>query len=161
MKWISDIFSLTPYPKLASFSVLYPEVALQKEQEAEEELDEFDEYDDFFAANQARISAARLSKTPSKAFANFITQLSTMTEEEQDMAIESTKMGIEEKLEMFTVSEKYTGGSVQVARGRKMTVLPGKAKNTDRQSRVHQIVSQANRRCTQAQTKKTRGKASF
>ena len=143
------------------FSVLYPEVALQKELEAEEKLNELDEDDDFFAANQARLSAARLSKTPSKAFASFIAQLSNMTEDEQDMAIKNTKMGIEEKLEMFTVSEKYSHGSVQVARGRKMSVLPSKDQHTARQDRVSKIVGQANKRCTQAQSRKTRGKASF
>ena len=124
-------------------------MALQKEHKVNKDPNESDEEDDFFASKDTR----RSSKSPSTAFANFITQLSLCAENNQD----GERMGIEEKLEMFKVSEKYSKGSVQVARGRKMTVLPAEAQHTTRRDKVCKIVDEANKRCTQAQMRRTRG----
>lgn len=123
-----------------------------------------DEENDPFAADEAKLEASNnfhLSKTPSNAFSEFVKHLSGMSEDEQDRLVANTKMGLEEKLEMFTVEEKYTRGSVQVSRGRKMSLLPGKTQHTARHSRVSKIVHDANKRCSQCQKRKTLGKASF
>lgn len=124
--------------------MLYPEVALQNEHKIHEDSNEDDD-DDFFAPKEKRSP-----KSPSGAFENFITQLSLGMEKEQDVAT----MGIEEKLEMFKVSEKYSRGSVEVARGSKMTVLPGEVQHTIRHDKVCKIVDEANRLCTQARIRR-------
>lgn len=126
------------------FSVLYPEVALQKESKIQKDSNKDDKDDDFIAPKETRSPKLPLVAS----FANFITQLSLGMENEQVVA----RMGVEEKLEMFKVAEKYSKGSVEVARGKKMTVLPHDVQHTKRHDKVCKIVDGANTRCTRART---------
>lgn len=123
--------------------VLYPEVITKQNEECSIESD----YDDFFDdEDEYDPVLARPSLQGSKpiSFADYCKRLSRMStrelNEEGDI-----KMTTEDKLGMFTVHEKYSKGSVEVARGSRMSVFPRAQVRKKRYNRVSQIAIEAQR----------------
>lgn len=113
--------------------VLYPQVALQREQEKEEDLED-------------AIDNTRRSKSASKAFDVAISDLNK--ESEEDGGNEDRTMKLGEKMKMFTVvDKKYSQGSTEVARGKQMGVLPQKVIPSERITRTTKLINEACNYC--------------
>ena len=122
--------------------VLYPEIALKNEKERN--LSDDDD-DDFFASEPTR----RKSKSPSVKFSDFLRKASTLTDE---LFEEEMKLTVEEKLGMISISDKYSQGSVEVARGRKATMLP-MAQKSNRITRIQKVTEKSRKRCSEVETR--------
>ena len=59
-----------------------------------------------------------------------------MKDEDGEANEGETKMTKEEKFSMVTVNEKYSKGSVEVARGRRMTLMPSNSKKDMRRQSI-------------------------
>ena len=122
--------------------VLYPEIALKNEKERN--LSDDDD-DDFFASEPTR----RKSKSPSVKFSDFLRKASTLTDE---LFEEEMKLTVEEKLGMTSITDKYSQGSVEVARGRKATMLP-MAQKSNRITRIQKVTEKSRKRCSEVETR--------
>ena len=122
--------------------VLYPEIALKNEKERN--LSDDDD-DDFFASEPTR----RKSKSPLVKFSDFLRKASTLTDE---LFEEEMKLTVEEKLGMISISDKYSQGSVEVARGRKATMLP-MAQKSNRITRIQKVTEKSRKRCSEVETR--------
>lgn len=117
--------------------VLYPEVALKREGD-----------DESFASSYASSSSGDLSSAVAhntkkgQGFVSFCRHLAMIDDDEVRREVDNIKMSMEEKLSIFTISEKFSGGSVEVARGRKMTILPGKV-HEKRYTRISNMITEA------------------
>lgn len=124
--------------------VLYPEILSNKndmESEESEYYDSDDEGDPLYA---------HLSEHGSKpvSFSAYCKSLSQLSEEQLHSL--SSKMTHEEKMRMFTVNRQYSKGSVEVARGTRMSVVPHEQIRKKRFDRVSRIVGEAKKRSTVA-----------
>ena len=134
--------------------VLYPEIAMKRDDDQlfasihfYDDLSSQDSEYDFFASNEgATQKKTSVMKTPSVRFRDFISRVSMMTDDEVKQEVENAKLSIEEKLNMFTVDDRYSMGSVECARGKKMSVMPSGVRKSIRHAKVE---------------RKTRGKAAF
>ncbi|KAL3776443.1 hypothetical protein ACHAWO_005917 [Cyclotella atomus] len=138
--------------------VLYPEIALEKSKKqtaplmGEEESD-ISEEDDFFAPSPSKENAL-------PDFAFFCKKLSMLSEDDLIDECDNVKMTVEDKLSIFSIDSKYSGGSVEVARGRKMSIFPGS--QLKKESRASQMVVEAKKISAAAiDRRKTRGMAEF
>ena len=68
-------------------------------------------------------------------------------------------MSTEDKLTMFSVSNKYCRGSVAVARGNRLSIVPGAEPKKKRYLRASQLAKEAHKRSREV--RKTMGKAEF
>ena len=111
-----------------------------------------DEEDDMFALD---------TSIPQKSisFAGFCKKLSMMSEDELMEECGNVKMSKEDKLGMFSVSKKYCRGSVAVARGNRLSIVPGAQVKKTRYSRASKLVSEAHKRSSDA--RKTMGRSEF
>ena len=147
--------------------VLYPEIALKqqadKEAAAAAALSEEKDQDDFFLEGYLGDAINRQS-TVSEKFRSFIREMSNLTESKQDLFVENMDC-LEDRLAMIIINEKYTRGSVAVARERKGSLLPGKLVTSQRHILVSKVVNEAFRLCEQchitAEERRTIGRASF
>ena len=113
-----------------SSDILYPQVALQKAQDKEEDLE--DAFD-----NTGR------SKSAPKAFEIAISEGSG--DEGKDGTVK-----LKEKMGMFTVTdEKYSRGSTEVARGTRMCILPQRQRvlPSERITRTTNLINEACNYC--------------
>lgn len=101
------------------------------------------------------------SSTKKLKFAEFCKSLSKMSEEELIKECSEIKMSEEEKLGLFSVSSKYSRGSVQVARGKKLSLVSGVKDKKHRYIRVDNLVREAHTRASDAERRKTVGKCEF
>lgn len=128
--------------------VLYPEIALKQEAD-----------DDSVSSSYASSSSGNLSfdgggrkARKGQGFASFCKHLALMDDDEVHREVDNIKMSIEDKLSMFTIDEKFSGGSVEVARGRKMTILPGKVREK-RYTRISNMIAEARKSVHQVDRK--------
>ena len=132
--------------------VLYPEIALKKEVREEElrnddHSDDLSDDDDFFAPDSNRLA----KKTPSAKFRAFIAHVSTMSDDQLD----DMKLTVEEKLGMISISDKYSQGSVEVAQGRKSSIIPTVG-NSKRSTRIQKMKGESRKRCSEVETRMTK-----
>ena len=124
--------------------VLYPEIALKNEKEKKLRNDDLSEDDgDFFAPESNRLTR----KTPSAKFRNFLAHVSTLSDDQLD----EMELTVEEKLGMISISDKYSQGSVEVARGRKGTILP--VAPSKRITRIHRVTGESRKQCSEVERK--------
>ena len=147
--------------------VLYPEFALKqqadKEAAAAAALAEEKDEDDLFLEGYLGDTINRQSSVSEK-FRSFIREMSNLTESKQDLFVENMDC-LEDRLAMIIINEKYTRGSVAVARERKGSLLPGKLVTSQRRIMFSKVVNEAFRLCEQchitAEERRTIGRASF
>ena len=117
--------------------VLYPE--MQQEEALSVASESFgdlsDDDDDFMEGGEL----------PS--LADFCRSLSLLTEDELRDEVKMTTM---DKMEMFTVQDKYSKGSVEVSRGARMSVFPGAQVRKTKYSRLSKIAVEAENRSSNA-----------
>lgn len=115
--------------------VLYPQVALRREEGKfwREGLED-------------ALDNTRHSKYTS--FDDAIMKLSGKESEKKNKTLE-----LVEKFSMLSVNERYTGGSVEVARGKQMSILPASAVPSERIVRATKIISEACKYCLVAMEK--------
>lgn len=134
--------------------VLYPEVSEKDKFEEDNKSVESsydalsDEEDDFFPSDGQPAS-----------FATFCKKLSMMSEEELAEECGNVKMSKEDKLTMISVSNEYCRGSVAVARGSRLSIVPGANVQKKRYSRASNLVREANKRSYEV--RKTMGRGEF
>ncbi|KAL7503287.1 hypothetical protein ACHAXN_001089 [Cyclotella atomus] len=155
-------------PNILKFcgEVLFPEVtargddpSIDSQYEDDSYLDEDDEYnyDPVFEKHVATHGSKPAS------LSDYCKTLSRMTTRELDDKGDG-KMTTEDKLGMFTVHSKFSRGSVEVARGSRMSVLPRAQVRKKRYNRVSQLATEAHRRASITQKtvvaieKKTKGR---
>ena len=125
--------------------VLYPEIALKNEKEKKLRNDDLSEDDgDFFASESNRLTR----KTPSAKFRDFLAHVSTLSDDQLD----EMELTVEEKLGMISISDKYSQGSVEVARGRKGSILTTVPKS-NRVSRIHRVTGESRKQCSEVERK--------
>jgi hypothetical protein len=143
-------------PNILKFcgEVLFPEVtakgdgaSIDSQYDDDSFLDEEDEYDydPVFEKHLATYGSKPAS------FAEYCKTLSRMTTREITDEEGRDKMTTEDKLGMFTVHSKFSKGSVEVARGSRMSVLPRAYVRKKRYTRVSQLATEAHRRATISQ----------
>ena len=123
--------------------VLYPEIALKNDKEKKLLNDDLSHDDGDVLASE---STRRKSKTPSENFTDFIRKASTLTDEQFK---EVMKLTVEEKLGMISISDKYSQGAVEVARGRKVTILP--MAPSERITIIHKVTKESHERCKEVE----------
>lgn len=79
-------------------------------------------------------------------FADFCKNISMLSEEELDRGIETDRLSKTDKMSMFTVNERYSGGSVEVSRGSRMSVFPGAQVRKNKYSRMTKIAGEAQKK---------------
>lgn len=122
-------------------AVLYPEIAMKYDIN-KKELQSKRLVDDEGHENST-------DKSPSEQFSDVLAQVPAMSEDELRQEIDNARMFIENKLRMVTVSEKYCGGSVEVARGKRMSIASVSEKSI-RLCRLLYIKEEACNQCIEA-----------
>ena len=69
---------------------------------------------------------------------------------ESENGNENKTLELVEKLSMLSVGEKYSGNSVEVARGKQMCILPASAVPSERIVRTTKVISEASKYCLAA-----------
>ena len=127
--------------------VLYPEIQKDETSVEDESFGELSDDDDFMES-----MGYGGGQTPS--FSDFCRNLSAMNEEELDNEVSKVgrgkRMSTAEKLEMFTIQEGFSKGSVEVCRGARMSVFPGAQVRKKRYSRLNKIAGEAEKRSSHA-----------
>lgn len=117
--------------------VLYPEVLMEEAPSVANDSfgDLSDDSDDFMEEDERPSLAA------------FCRSLSMLSEEELKQEVKMTTL---DKMEMFTVQDKYSKGSVEVSRGARMSVFPGAQVRKTKYSRLTKIAGEAENRSSKA-----------
>jgi len=150
--------------------ILYPEIALKRQAEEEAAKAAAAALAEDKGDDSAIINRQSVDTTAREKFRSFIQQMSELSDDKQDAMVENMyriEDKLEDKLAMFTISEKYTRGSVGVARGKGNCLLPSILVTTKRQDRVSKVMNEAFKACNECHNKaaeerrKTVGRASF
>ena len=127
--------------------VLYPGMQDDQTSLAEESFGELSDDDEFMVS-----MGYGGGQTPS--FSEFCGTLSAMNDEELNREVSKVgrgkRMSTAEKMEMFTIKEAFSRGSVEVCRGARMSVFPGAQVRKKRYSRLNKIAGEAEKRCSHA-----------
>ena len=135
-------------PNILKFcaEVLYPEVKLASETNEEASSSSEFEYASDGEEDPIFESLSRSHGSKPVTFAEYCEALSRLPTMEIDKAF--GKMTTEDKLSMFTAHDTYSKGSVEVARGSRMSVLPRSQVRKTRYHRVSKITVEAQKRAT-------------
>lgn len=133
-------------PSILKFcaEVLYPEIRIKEEERSMassyvEDLSDDEDYDLGYTDTTIQSSA-------SNSFDQFIKSLSTIPEQDPWEELPNARMSPEDKYNMFTVNSKYSRGSVEVARGSRMSFFPRKQHGILQHSRLGKIAREAHKR---------------